>query len=91
MTETIPSTALDNLAYVEALYGRYLRDQQSVPEAWRSLFAGLAATGRTGQRRRGLHFARAACSIPGRAPAASRRAPRAWIRSRPASATGSIN
>jgi len=34
------STAVDNLVYVEALYRRYLRDQQSVPEAWRLFFAG---------------------------------------------------
>jgi 2-oxoglutarate dehydrogenase complex dehydrogenase (E1) component-like enzyme len=40
MKEAIGSTTVDNIAYVEALYSRYLHDRQSVPEAWRTLFAG---------------------------------------------------
>jgi 2-oxoglutarate dehydrogenase E1 component len=74
MNEVIHSTALDNLAYVEALYGRYLRDRQSVPEAWRAFFAGWH-NGADGGGRTGPSFRARSVFNPGPIPAVSRRGP----------------
>jgi 2-oxoglutarate dehydrogenase E1 component len=41
MDKSISSAAVYNLQYLEEIYARYLRDTQSVPEAWRPLFEGL--------------------------------------------------
>ena len=76
MKEAINSTGVNNLAYVDALYARYLRDRQSVPEAWRDYFAGL----RNGSDERGQlgpSFRARSLFNPGPIQAASRPAPEA--------------
>jgi 2-oxoglutarate dehydrogenase E1 component len=74
MNEAIHSTAFDNLAYVEALYGHYLRDQQSVPETWRTFFAGWH-DGADGRAQPGPSFRARSVFNPGPTAAISRRAP----------------
>jgi len=64
MIEATHSTALDNLAYVEALYGRYRRDPQSVPEPWRRFFAGWP-DGADGERPPGPSFRARSLFNPG--------------------------
>ncbi len=55
MNETISSTLVHNLAYLERLYASYHRDPQSVPEAWRTFFVGLR-NGQDGEVRPGPSF-----------------------------------
>ncbi|MEJ2666301.1 MAG: 2-oxoglutarate dehydrogenase E1 component [Deinococcales bacterium] len=45
-----------NLAYVEALYERYLQDPQDVPDAWRTTFETLPVDGLAERRRLGPSF-----------------------------------
>jgi 2-oxoglutarate dehydrogenase E1 component len=74
MNEAISSAAVYNLEYLEALYAGYLRDHQSVPEAWRALFAGLR-NGDDGQPRPGPSFRARSMFNPAPLPASSRPAP----------------
>jgi 2-oxoglutarate dehydrogenase E1 component len=55
MSEAISSAAVYNLPYLEELYAGYVRDHQSVPEAWRTLFSGLH-NGGNGQAHPGPSF-----------------------------------
>ena len=86
MKAAIQSTGVHNLAYVETLYGRYLRDKQSVPESWRVYFAGWH-NGADGGVRPGPLFRARSLFNPEPGPAVSRRAPpadslRAGVRDR---------
>jgi 2-oxoglutarate dehydrogenase E1 component len=76
MKEAINSTDVNNLAYVDALYARYLRDQQSVPEAWRDYFAGWR-NGADGEAKSGPSFRARSLFNPGPIQAASLPAPEA--------------
>ena len=74
MKEAIDSTGASNLAYVDALYARYRRDQQSVPEAWRDYFARLH-NGANGGAKSGPSFRARSLFNPGPVQAAHRPAP----------------
>src|ERR1035441_755112 len=74
MKEAINSTGVNNVAYVDALYARYLRDKNSVPEAWRDYFAGLH-NGADGGVKPGPSFRARSLFNPGPLQAARRPAP----------------
>src|ERR1035437_3943196 len=76
MKEAINSMGANNLAYVDALYARYRRDKQSVPEAWRRYFASMG-DGANGGAKSGPSFRARTLFNPGPLQAASRSAPSA--------------
>src|ERR1019366_9438703 len=74
MKEAINNTGVNNLAYVDALYARYQRDKQSMPEAWRDYFADLHNEA-DGRAKSGPSFRARSLFNPGPVQAAHRPAP----------------
>ena len=74
MKNGLSSAAVHNLEYLEALYAGYLRDHQSVPEAWRPLFDGLH-NGGNGKSHSGPSFHARSLFNPAPLPVPRRRVP----------------
>jgi len=76
MKKAVNSTGVNNLAYMDALYAGYLRDRNSVPEAWRDFFAGLR-NGSVAGGQLGPSFRARSLFNPGPVSVANRPAPEA--------------